>query len=87
MKQTCQDAFLNSIRKNKVPVTVFLSSGIKLQGLITGFDNFAILLRRDSHLQLVYKHCISTIMPNSHFIFTYEDQEINVDGNKPLPTN
>ncbi len=58
-----QDVFLNHIRKNKVPVTVFLVNGVKLQGVISSFDNFSVLLRRDVHVQLVYKHAISTVMP------------------------
>ena len=58
-----QDAFLNLLRKNKAPVTVFLVKGVKLQGIVTWFDNFSILLRRDGQSQLVYKHAISTIMP------------------------
>lgn len=61
--QNVQDVFLNHIRKNKVPVTIFLVNGVKLQGVITWFDNFSILLRRDAHSQLVYKHAISTVMP------------------------
>ena len=61
--QNLQDTFLNHIRKNKTPVTVFLVNGVKLQGIITWFDNFCILLRRDGHSQLVYKHAISTVMP------------------------
>ncbi|WP_299375345.1 RNA chaperone Hfq [uncultured Kiloniella sp.] len=63
--QNVQDVFLNTIRKNKVPVTVFLVNGVKLQGIISWFDNFSVLLRRDAHAQLVYKHAISTIMPAS----------------------
>jgi host factor-I protein len=59
-----QDAFLNLLRKNKVPVTMFLVKGVKLQGIVTWFDNFSILLRRDGQSQLVYKHAISTIMPS-----------------------
>ena len=62
--QNVQDVFLNHIRKNKVPVTVFLVNGVKLQGIITWFDNFSVLLRRDGHTQLVYKHAISTVMPS-----------------------
>jgi len=61
--QSVQDVFLNHIRKNKVPVTVFLVNGVKLQGIVTWFDNFSVLLRRDAHSQLVYKHAISTVMP------------------------
>ncbi len=58
-----QDVFLNEVRKTKTPVTIFLMSGIKLQGIITWFDNFSILLKRDNQVQLVYKHGVSTIMP------------------------
>ena len=58
-----QDVFLNHVRKNKLPVTVFLVNGVKLQGVISWFDNFCVLLRRDEHAQLVYKHAISTVMP------------------------
>ena len=61
--QNLQDKFLNKIRKEKMSVTVFLVNGVKLQGIITWFDNFSMLLRRDSHSQLIYKHAISTIMP------------------------
>jgi len=62
--QNVQDVFLNHIRKQKTPVTVFLVNGVKLQGIVTWFDNFSVLLRRDGHTQLVYKHAISTIMPS-----------------------
>lgn len=61
--QNVQDVFLNKIRKEKMTVTVFLVNGVKLQGVVTWFDNFSMLLRRDSSVQLVYKHAISTIMP------------------------
>ncbi len=61
--QSVQDVFLNKIRKEKMTVTVFLVNGVKLQGVVTWFDNFSMLLRRESHVQLVYKHAISTIMP------------------------
>lgn len=60
-----QDAFLNLLRKSKAPVTMFLVKGVKLQGIVTWFDNFSILLRRDGQSQLVYKHAISTIMPGA----------------------
>lgn len=63
--QNVQDVFLNYLRKNKTPTTVFLVNGVKLQGIITWYDNFSILLRRDAHVQLVYKHAISTVMPNA----------------------
>ncbi len=63
--QNVQDVFLNYIRKNKTPVTIFLVNGVKLQGIVTWFDNFSVLLRRDGHTQLVYKHAISTVMPGA----------------------
>src|SRR3954466_5363372 len=63
-KQTSlQDLFLNSLRRSKAPVTMFLVKGVKLQGIVTWFDNFSVLLRRDGQSQLIYKHAISTIMP------------------------
>ena len=61
--QNVQDVFLNHLRKNKTPVTIFLVNGVKLQGVVSWFDNFCVLLRRDGQSQLVYKHAISTIMP------------------------
>jgi host factor-I protein len=61
--QNLQEVFLNSVRKDHIAVTVFLVNGVKLQGIITWFDNFSLLLKRDQHIQLVYKHAISTIMP------------------------
>jgi host factor-I protein len=61
--QSLQDTFLNHVRKQKTPLTIFLVNGVKLQGVVTWFDNFCVLLRRDGHSQLVYKHAISTIMP------------------------
>tara|TARA_B100001248_G_C27363928_1_gene447925 strand:- start:987 stop:1217 length:231 start_codon:yes stop_codon:yes gene_type:complete len=62
--ENLQETFLNQIRKDKLSVTIFLTNGVKLQGIITWFDNFSILLKRDTHIQLVYKHSISTIMPS-----------------------
>ena len=72
--QNVQDVFLNHIRKNKLPVTVFLVNGVKLQGVISWFDNFCVLLRRDNHSQLVYKHAISTVMPAGP-VHLYEPDE------------
>ncbi len=63
-KQNLQDTFLNSVRRSKTPLTIFLVNGVKLQGVVTWFDNFCVLLRRDGQSQLVYKHAISTIMPS-----------------------
>ncbi len=71
-----QDTFLNHVRKAKVPLTIFLVNGVKLQGIVTWFDNFCVLLRRDGHSQLVYKHAISTIMPSQPVtLFEAEDRE------------
>lgn len=64
-KHNLQDVFLNHLRKHKTPTTLFLVNGVKLQGIVTWFDNFSLLLRREAHVQLVYKHAISTIMPNA----------------------
>ncbi|MDX5362053.1 MAG: RNA chaperone Hfq [Alphaproteobacteria bacterium] len=74
-KQNLQDTFLNTIRKNKIPVTIFLVNGVKLQGVITWFDNFCLLLRRDGHSQLVYKHAISTVMPGQPVQLYDQEQE------------
>ncbi len=72
--QNLQDVFLNKMRKDKASATVFLMNGVKLQGIITWFDNFSILVRREAHSQLVYKHAISTIMP-ANPINLFEDEE------------
>ena len=74
-QSSLQDTFLNSVRKNKNPVTLFLVNGVKLQGIITWFDNFSVLLRRDGTVQLVYKHAISTIMPSLPIDLLGEDSE------------
>ena len=65
MTQNAQNDFLNDIKSNKIAVTVFLINGVKLQGIITWFDDNSLLLRRDGHTQLVYKHAVSTIMPST----------------------
>ena len=75
MSQNVQDDFLNNLRKNKISVTVFLVNGVKLLGLITWFDSFSLLLRRDGHTQLIYKHAVSTIMPSAAVDFEIEDEE------------
>ena len=76
--QNIQDVFLNKIRKDKHTVTVFLVNGVKLQGVVTWFDNFSLLLRRETHVQLVYKHAISTIMPTGPLTL-YESGETVVE--------
>ena len=74
-QSSLQDTFLNSVRKNRNPVTLFLVNGVKLQGVITWFDNFSVLLRREGTIQLVYKHAISTIMPSLPIDLLGEDSE------------
>ena len=74
-----QDAFLNHVRRNKIPITVFLINGVKLQGIINFFDNFCIFLRRDSNVQLVYKHAVSTIMPAEEISLFVEDEDTEED--------
>jgi host factor-I protein len=77
-KQNLQDTFLNSVRKSKTPLTIFLVNGVKLQGVVSWFDNFCVLLRRDGQSQLVYKHAISTIMP-AQPVQLYEPAEDEAD--------
>ena len=76
--QNLQDVFLNQVRKQHVPVTLFLMNGVKLQGVITWFDNYSMLLKRDGHIQLIYKHAVSTIMPSSPV--NMQDVEGDSDG-------
>lgn len=78
-KQNLQDVFLNTVRKSKTPLTIFLVNGVKLQGIVTWFDNFCVLLRRDGQVQLVYKHAISTIMP-SQPVQLFDGSEDGPDG-------
>jgi len=80
-----QDMFLNSLRRSKTPVTMFLVKGVKLQGIITWFDNFSLLLRRDGQAQLIYKHAVSTIMPAQAVDLTEIEQAFadQAGGKKP----
>ncbi|MEZ0535827.1 RNA chaperone Hfq [Caldicellulosiruptoraceae bacterium PP1] len=65
-----QDLYLNQIRRDKIPVTVFLSSGFQLKGTIKGFDNFTLIIETDNNKQqLVYKHAITTILPSKQVTF------------------
>ncbi len=77
-----QDLFLNYIRKNKIPVTMFLVKGVKLQGVVTWFDNFSVLLRRDGQSQLVYKHAISTVMPSERLSLDELTDQLNIVNRK-----
>jgi host factor-I protein len=62
--QNVQDVLLNALRKNRTPVTIYLANGVKLQGTITGFDNFSVVLRRGPQMQLIYKHAMATVVPS-----------------------
>ena len=70
--QNLQETFLNALRREKIPVTIFLMNGVKLQGMVTSFDNFSLLLRRDATSQLVYKHAIATIMPSQPVLLGFD---------------
>ena len=74
--QHLQDLFLNAVRKQKISLTIFLVNGVKLTDIVTSFDNFCVLLRRDGHSQLVYKHAISTIMPSQPVQMLDEEEDI-----------
>lgn len=77
--QNLQDVFLNDVRKKKISLTIFLVNGVKLTGVVTWFDNFCVLLRRDGHSQLVYKHAISTIMPSQPLQMFEADESEKAD--------
>lgn len=74
-KQNLQDVFLNAVRKSKADVTIFLVNGVKLSGVITWFDNYCVLLRKNNLSQLIYKHAISTILPSQPVSLFTENQE------------
>ena len=86
-KQNLQDTFLNNVRKNKTQLTVFLVNGVKLNGVLTWFDNFSILLRRDGQSQLIYKHAVSTIMPNETIEIMHGETQIAETQTKDEPNN
>ena len=70
--KTLQDTFLDHVREQKTPLTIFLANGMKLQGVVASFDSFSVLLVRDGYSQVVYKHAISTIMPTHPIKLEYE---------------
>jgi host factor-I protein len=81
-KNNLQDTFLNQVRKTKTSVTVFLMNGVKLQGIVTWFDNFCLLLRKDGISQMVYKHAISTIMPATPISLMPEEEAMKESDKK-----
>ena len=74
--QGLQDLFLNQLRKEKIPVLLYLTNGVRLKGIIKGFDNFVILLK-DANEQLIYKHAVSTIVPEKNADLKIETTESN----------
>ncbi|MDI9499801.1 MAG: RNA chaperone Hfq [Acetivibrionales bacterium] len=70
-----QDVFLNQVRKEHLPVTIYLTNGFQLKGLVKGFDNFTVILDTDGRQQLVYKHAISTISPMKLVNFIFNDNK------------
>ena len=70
-----QDVFLNQVRKEHIPVTIYLTNGFQLKGLVKGFDNFTVILDTDGRQQLVYKHAISTISPMKLVNFIFNDNK------------
>src|SRR5258708_26947021 len=89
-----QDPFLNALRKEKIPVSIYLVNGIKLQGVIESFDQFVVLLK-NTVSQMVYKHAISTIVPSRNVTSPFEFTNTGHTGNKngsavnlvPITTN
>lgn len=77
MKQgiNIQDQFLNQLRKDSIPITVFLLNGFQLRGLIKGFDNFTVIVETEGKQQLVYKHAISTFAPQRNVQLKTESEE------------
>ena len=83
-KENLQEHFLNIVRKNKTSLTLYLVSGVKLQGIVKAFDNFCLLLRRNGQSQIVYKHAIATILPNEAVNLQFGD---NADTNNETDNN
>ncbi len=75
--QNLQDLFLNQLRKDKTPVVVYLTNGVRLKGAIKGFDNFVIVLKDNATVQMIYKHAVSTIIPEGHFSIASARSEEN----------
>ncbi len=72
--QSLQDNYLNQLRKDKMPVVIYLTNGVRLKGVIKAFDNFVILLK-ESTQQLIYKHAVSTIVPERDIDIRFEGQQ------------
>ncbi|HCF37681.1 MAG TPA: RNA chaperone Hfq [Thermosipho africanus] len=81
-KFNLQDRFLNILRTNKIPVKVYLVNGFQTKGIIRSFDNFTMLLENGSQQNLIYKHAVSTIMPESFVKLTKQQNEESEDDGK-----
>lgn len=79
-QQDLQDLFLNQVRRERVPVTMFLMNGFQLRGLIRGFDAFVVVVESDGKQQMIYKHAISTVAPARGPAFLEEPQQIEKNG-------
>lgn len=75
-----QDVFLNQIRKEHIPVTIYLTNGFQLKGLVKGFDNFTVVLDSEGKQQLIYKHAISTVSPMKIVSLIFNDGNRNTDA-------
>jgi len=69
-----QDVFLNQVRKEHIPIIIYLVNGFQLKGLVRGFDNYTIILDSDGKQQMVYKHAVSTLIPQKQFSFIFSDK-------------
>ncbi|MBR7059147.1 MAG: RNA chaperone Hfq [Neisseriaceae bacterium] len=83
--QLLQDPFLNALRKEHVPVSIYLVNGIKLQGQVESFDQYVVLLRNSAVTQMVYKHAISTIVPARAVTLSHDQSRSNNNNPPPLP--
>jgi host factor-I protein len=89
--QNIQDTFLNTVRKDKTPITIYLVSGVKLTGKIRSFDKYSVLLENNSQEQLIFKHAISTVVSNRSVMHSSEHRPAAVTSGLgpapvPLPT-
>lgn len=73
LNNNLQDLFLNNARKNRIPVTIFLTNGFQLKGNVKGFDNFTVILDNEGKQMMIYKHAVSTIVPAKPILFAQED--------------
>lgn len=74
-----QDIFLNGARKNKIPVTIYLTNGFQLKGIVKGFDSFTVVLDCDGKQMMIYKHAISTITPMKVILFNNQNDDEGIE--------